>query len=375
MDGEQRLTEKYELFGCIQCGRCSAGCPISLNSALNIRKLIREVTVHQVLEPIYEQGELWDCTTCSICSLRCPRGLKPHEVLISIRSILAEEGNVPATVRDALEETFKHGNPYGQIRSKRFEWAMDLKIKNFSQGDRAEILYFVGCAPSYDPRLQEVSRALVKTFTQAEVNFGILGNEENCCGNEIRRMGEEGLFEMLRADNIKLFHNHEIRHIVTTSSHCYNTFKNEYKDDSFKAEHYTIFVAELIQKGKLSFSKEIKKVVTYQDPCFLGKQNGVYEEPRFILRSIPGITFVDFERCRERSLCCEGGGGRMWIDASDSGQRLGEVRIREAIALGAEIIATACPFCLLKLEDAITTIGLADKIQVRDIIELLAEAI
>jgi Fe-S oxidoreductase len=375
MDKEQSLTEKYELSGCIQCGRCSAGCPISLNSALNIRKLIREVTVNQDLEPIYERGELWDCTTCSICSLRCPRGLNPHEVLINIRSTLAEEGNIPVTIRDALEGTFKHGNPYGQVKSKRSEWAADLKIKNFSQGDRAEILYFVGCAPSYDPRLQEVSRALVKTLNQAEVIFGILGNEENCCGNEIRRMGEEGLFEMLRMDNLKLFHDHRITHIVTTSSHCYNTFKNEYDDDSFKSEHYTEFVAKLIQKGKLSFSKEIKKVVTYQDPCFLGKQNGVYEEPRFILGSIPGISFVDLERCREKSLCCEGGGGRMWMDATDSGHRLGEVRIREAVALGAEIIATACPFCLLNLEDAITTIGLTDKIQVRDILELVAEAI
>ena len=374
MNGEQSLAEKYELLGCIQCGRCSSGCPVSLKSALNIRKIIRDVTVNPDLEPVCEQDELWDCTTCSICSLRCPRGLKPHEVLISIRSALTDEGKVPVTIRDALEGTLKHGNPYGQIRSKRSEWASDLKLKDFSQGDKAKILYFVGCAPSYDPRVQQVSRALVKVFSQAGVDFGILGNEENCCGNEIRRMGEEGLFDMLRDNNLKLFHDYKIKQIVTTSSHSYNAFKNEYQDDGFEVKHYTQFVAGLIEEGKVKFSKKINKVVTYQDPCFLGKQNGIYEEPRFILRSIPGITFIEFERSRERSLCCEGGGGRMWVDASDSGQRLGEIRVREAVELGAEIIATACPFCLINLEEAVTITGLGEKIQVKDIIELVAEA-
>lgn len=374
MSREPSLAEKYELLGCIQCGRCSAGCPVSLESCLNIRRLVREVAVRRGLEPICECRELWDCTTCSLCSLRCPRGLTPHEMLIDLRSMLADKGNVPATVKDALESTFKHGNPYGQPRSQRSEWAADLKIKDFSRGERAEILYFVGCAPAYDPRVQKVARALVQILTQAGVDFGILGSEENCSGNEIRRMGERGLFEILKKDNLSLFHKYRINQIATTSPHCYHALKNEYGDTSFTVSHYTQVIAKLIETGKLHPAQEIKKVVTYHDPCFLGKQNGVYEEPRSILRSIPGITFVELERSRERSLCCGGGGGRMWLDTTPE-QPLAHVRIREAVALGAEIIATACPFCLLNLEDAATTTGLADRIKVRDITEIVAEAI
>jgi len=372
---EQDLAERYELFGCIQCGKCSSGCPISLKSALNIRRLVRELAIHRGRTAVYTRTELWDCTTCAACSLRCPRGLKPNEVIVGLRSHLVEEGGIPVTVRDALEGTFKHGNPWGRSRTRRSEWAAGLEIKDFSQGERAELLYFVGCAPSYDPRVQEVARALTRILKRAGLDFGILGNEESCCGNEIRRLGEEGLFEMLREDNLKLFHEYGIEHIMTTSPHCFNVLKNEYQDGSFEVKHYTQVLAELIEEGKLTPSQGVRKRVTYQDPCFLGKQNGVFEEPRFVLRSIPGIKLIEFERSRERSLCCEGGGGRMWVEASDSGERLAVVRIREALELGVEIVATACPFCLLNLEDAVKTLGVADQLQVKDIAELLIEAI
>jgi Fe-S oxidoreductase len=188
-DTPQNIAEKYELLGCIQCGRCTAGCPVSLRSALNIRKLVREATLDK-LETIYNQRELWDCTSCSTCTIRCPRGIKPHELIIGIRANLIEEGNVPVTARDALEGVFKHGNPWGRIRGKRSEWATGLGIKDISKGDKADILCFIGCAASYDPRAQEVAKALVTILSEAKVDFGILGNEENCCGNEVRRMGE-----------------------------------------------------------------------------------------------------------------------------------------------------------------------------------------
>ncbi|MFC1932795.1 (Fe-S)-binding protein [Chloroflexota bacterium] len=374
-DAQQSIAEKYELFGCIQCGKCTGGCPVTLKSALNIRRLVRAATFQDSLEPIYDQKELWDCTTCSTCTIRCPRGIKPHELIMGIRSALIEEGRVPVTVRDALEGVFKHGNPWGRIRSKRSEWANDLEIKNFAQGDKADVLYFVCCVASYDPRIQEVAKALTKILSKAGDDFGILGNEETCCGNEVRRMGEEGLFEMLVEDNLKLFHSYDISKIVTTSPHCYNVFKNEYQDNKLEVKHYTQYVAELISQGKLIFSNEVKKVVTYQDPCFLGKQNQIFDEPRSIIRAIPGITFIDLDRSRERSLCCEGGGGRMWVEASDSGERLSEIRIKEAVDIGAEILATACPFCLLNLEDAAKITGYEEKIQVRDIAELASMAI
>ncbi len=372
---EQSLAEKYELYGCMQCGRCTSGCPISLKSALNIRRLIWEATVYENREAINERQELWDCTTCSTCTIRCPRGLKPQEVIIGMRAALIEEGHVPTTARDALEGVFKHGNPWGRIRSKRSEWATGLNVKNITQGDKVEMLYFVGCGPSYDPRAQEAAKAIVRSFSKAGVDFGILGNEESCCGSEVRRMGEEGLFEMLVEDNLKLFHSYGINHIVTTSPHCYNVFKNEYQDIGLEVKHYTQYVADLIDKGKLTFSNKVNKVVTYQDPCFLGKQNKIFDEPRSIISAIPGITFVDFDRSRERSLCCEGGGGRMWVEASDSGERLAEIRIREAVDIGAEVLATACPFCLLTLDDAVKVTGYEGKIQVKDIMELVSEAI
>lgn len=373
MDTEQSLAERYELLGCIQCGKCSAGCPVSLTGPLNIRQLIAKITVHRDLESIFEQPELWDCTTCAVCTLRCPRGLEPHELVIAIRSALAEEGNIPAAARDALEATLKQGNPYGQVRSQRAEWAADLDVKDFSQGDKAEVLYFVGCAPSYDPRVQEVARALVKILTRAGVDFAILGNEETCCGNEIRRMGEEGLFEMLKENNLGSFTRYGVRQIVTTSPHCYNVIKNEYQDSNLEVRHYTQFLAELIEKEKLTFSREVKKRVAYQDPCFLGKQNLIFDEPRFVLQSIPGVTLVEFERSRERSLCCEGGGGRQWVDVSDSKERLADIRVEEALELEVEVLATACPFCLLNLEDAVKTQGVAERLQVKDIAEMVLE--
>jgi Fe-S oxidoreductase len=220
-----------------------------------------------------------------------------------------------------------------------------------------------------------MAKALVTILSKAEVDFGILGNEESCCGNEVRRMGEEGLFELLVEDNLNLFHSHGISRIVTICPHGYNVFKSEYRDPSLEVRHYTQFLADLIEQGKLTFSREVKKVVTYQDPCFLGKQNKVFDEPRRIITAIPGVTFVDLDRSRERSLCCEGGGGRMWVEASDSGERLAEMRIRQAVESGAGIIATACPFCLLNLEDAVKTTGYGEKIEVKDIMELVSMAI
>ncbi len=373
-NAQQSIGEKYELLGCIQCGRCTAGCPVSLKSALNIRRLIREVIVDR-LNKIYEQRELWDCTTCSTCTLRCPRGIKPHELVIGIRAALVEQGNIPVTARDALEGVFKHGNPWGRIRSKRSEWANGLAIKDVSKGDKADVLCFIGCAASYDPRVQEVAKALVNTLSRAGVDFGTLGNEESCCGSEARRIGEAGLFEMLVEDNLNLLHSYGIRQIVTICPHGYNVFKNEYRDPSLEVKHYTQFVADLIKQGRLTFSGEIRKVITYHDPCFLGKQNKVFDEPRSIISAIPGVTFVELDRSRERSLCCEGGGGRMWVEASDSGERLAEMRIRQAVDSGAEILATACPFCLLNLEDAAKTTGYGDRIEVKDIMELVSTAI
>lgn len=321
---------------------------------------------------LHDKNEVWDCTTCSTCSYRCPREAKPMDVVVALRSFLLENGNVPRNLVEILEGIFKHGNPWSISRSRRSEWAKELNVKYASEVKNAGLLYFVGCTPSYDLRSQGVAKAIVDNLNKLKIDFSILGNEESCCGNEVYSIGEMGLFEELKEYNLTIFDKYHVEQIITTSPHCYNAFKNRY-GTKLQAIHYTQYFAELLDSGKLKPSKKLRKTVTYHDPCFLGKHNDVYEEPRKLIENIQGVRFIEMSRSRKRSLCCEGGGGRMWYDIP--GRRLSEKRIEEALDMGAEIIATACPFCLLTLEDSVKTMGNEDKIQVKDVAELVAEAL
>jgi Fe-S oxidoreductase len=368
------FVQDYHLNLCIQCGTCTGGCPVKFRSPLNMRRLVRQTVYTDNPSSLFKKPELWACTTCSTCTLRCPTGVRNVDLIMGIRNFLAQKGEVPSTIRDALENTLLHGNPWGRFRDRRADWAKDLGVKTLGEAT-ADTLLYVGCAPSYDPRVQSVSMALVKILKEADLDFAILGKKETCCGNEIRRMGEETLFKKLVKDNTTLFKKSGIKRIITISPHCFNAFKNDYPDLDLPVLHYTQILANLLETGKLKISKAVKAVATYQDPCFLGKQNLIFEEPRKVLTSIPGLEFAEMERSRQRSLCCEGGGGRMWAEGGTEGTRNGEIRIKEAVALGAKVIATACPFCLLTLEDAVKISGSTDQILVKDISELVAEAI
>ncbi|MGQ9509265.1 MAG: (Fe-S)-binding protein [Thermodesulfobacteriota bacterium] len=366
------FTHEYNLSLCIQCGTCTGGCPVKFRSPLNMRKLVHQAYFSS--DPsLFKRPEWWACTTCSTCSLRCPAGVKNVELIVGIRNYLANHGEVPSTIREALENTLLHGNPWGRFRDRRMDWAKDLDIKLLGEMS-SETLFFIGCAPSYDPRIQSISRALVKIFQKAGLDFGILGKKESCCGNEIRRMGEQALFRKLVKDNTNLFKKTGAQRIITISPHCYNAFKNEYPELNISVKHYSQVLAHLIETERIKFSKRFDVSVTYQDPCFLGKQNRIFEEPRKILTSLPGVNFIEMERSKERSLCCEGGGGRMWTEGFTEGTRNGEIRIREAVGVGAKILSTACPFCLLTLEDAIKTSGFSEQIMIKDIAEFVAEA-
>ena len=367
------FIQDYHLNLCIQCGTCTGGCPVKFRSPLNMRRLVRQTFFTPNPSPLFKKPELWACTTCSTCTLRCPAGVKNVELIMGIRNFLANQGEVPSTIRDALENTLLQGNPWGRFRDRRADWAKDLRVKILGE-ETTETLLYVGCAPSYDPRVQNVSTALVKILQKAEIDFGIFGKKESCCGNEIRRMGEQALFKKLAKDNTNLFKKFGIKKIIALSPHCFNAFKNEYPDLNIPVQHYTQVIAELIETGKLRMTKALNLSATYQDPCFLGKQNLVFDEPRKILTSLPGLEFAEMERSRQRSLCCEGGGGRMWAEGGTEGTRNGEIRIREAVALGAKVMATSCPFCLLTLEDAAKTSGLTAEIMVKDIAELVVEA-
>ncbi len=374
---ELDFITKYDLLGCIQCGRCTGGCPVAMRTPLRVRCFMYDTQNEERLEELSERPEIWDCTTCYTCAARCPKGLEPLEVLIGLRSIQIEEGRVQPTVRDALESIFKDGNPWGSPRAKRLDWIKDLEVKILEPEaeETTDVLLFICCTDAYDPRVMKVAQALVKVLQAAEVDFGLIGEDESCCGSEVRRLGEEGLFEMCDEENVELLNSFNVNRIVAISPHCYNTLKKEYHGLKHPVLHYTELVAQLLEDGKLQLKGEIPKVVTYHDPCFLGKQNDIYDEPRYIITRIPGVEFREFDRCRERSLCCEGGGGKMWVESESKEERLAEIRVTDAKELGAEVIAVACPFCLLTLEDATKVKGIEEEMRVADILELLAEAL
>lgn len=378
------MAERLELFGCIQCGKCTGGCPVARKTVLNIRDLIYHMLVDTDME-VNGHEELWDCTACFNCVERCPKDVQPAELIIALRGELVEGGRIPETVGTALMSIFRQGNPSSMARQDRELWADGMEDSLQRGKDAAQsgcdLLYFVGCIPSYDPRAQPVPRALMRVFDQLGLNVGLLGTAETCCGNEVRRMGEAGLFEMLVEENGEAIRGIGARQIVTTSPHCFNTFKNEYGLGEMEVLHYTQLLAGLIDAGKLAFSGTMASeegkdtVVTYHDPCFLGKQNHVFDEPRAILEAIPGVKLVEMDRSRERSLCCEGGGGRMWVEGTNLEERLAFQRVQEAADTGADILAVACPFCLLTLEDAVKVQNLEDQLRVMDIMELVDVAL
>ncbi|MFQ6065588.1 MAG: (Fe-S)-binding protein, partial [Candidatus Bathyarchaeia archaeon] len=233
------------------------------------------------------------------------------------------------------------------------------------------------CSPAYDPKNQEIARSMVSIFDSLGVDFATLGTEEWCCGDHILRLGEKGLFEILAEHNLSLFEKFDAERIVTLSPHCYNTFNNDkpYSDAGLQVQHYTLYVAEAIERGKLKLSKAIKKRVTYHDPCFLGKRNEIFDAPRQILESVNGLELVEMKRVRENSFCCGGGAGRVWTEDAVPEKRPCVNRVREALELGVEVIATACPFCVTTLEDAVKVLDAEDKIVVEDILGLLKDAI
>jgi Fe-S oxidoreductase len=370
----QQLAHKYELYGCVQCGKCTGSCPVSLKSDLQIRRLVYDAISGYGNKFVSERKGIWDCTTCGNCELRCPKSTKPVDFICELRSYVIEKGKVPATLRAALESVLKHKNPWNKPAIKRTDWAKEINIKRFDNNDKSDMLLYTGCTPSYDPRCQKIPVALVKIFNNMNIDFGVLGNEECCCGNEMKKMGEFGLFEYLAEENISMFKKYGIKKIVTISPHCYNTFKNDYQefDMEFEVEHYTEYLSKLAETGKLRLNKsDPSRVVVYHDPCYLGKRNKIFDAPRKLLSNIKGIELKEFDRAKERSVCCEGGGGKMWLESAPGVERLSEQRVKEAVELGADIIATSCPFCLLTLEDAVKTTNNEEKIMVADVAELL----
>jgi Fe-S oxidoreductase len=359
---------------CFECGLCDVVCPWNRVRTFSIRKIVREATFG--LTEI-ESEEIWRCTTCGKCPQRCPRDVKQIESGVSLRRIATEYGVFPASVRPIRTVSGSlvgEGNPLNEERKKRADWAEGLFVKPFTEG--MEILYFPDCYCSYDPRLKKVARATANILNKAGVDFGILGAKESCCGESIRKTGDEDVFKRLAKENIKTFIDNGVKKILVSSPHCYHTFKNEYPEFmvNFEVVHISQYLLALINEGRLKLNKEYEKKVTWHDPCYLGRHNGIYDEPREVLKRVPGLELIEMPESREDSFCCGGGGGRIWME-TPKGERFSDLRIEQAINGGAGVLATACPYCITNFEDSRLNRENSEAIEIKEITEIISEVI
>ncbi len=359
---------------CYQCGTCDTVCPWNRVRKFFLRRMINQAKFGVVP---FESEDLWLCATCRRCVQQCPRGVEIIDIMRAMRRILVPDGVVPASIpnlRGIMTSIASVGNPWGQQPKDRANWAKDLEVKEFVED--TELLYFPCCYPSYDPRLRKVAQATASTLQRAGVDFGILGSKENCCGESVRKAGNETLFKRLARENIKTFIDNGVKKILASSPHCFHTFKNEYREfkADFEVVHVSQYLSQLLNEGKLKPTKEYPKRVTYHDPCYLGRHNGIYDEPRNVLKKIPGLELVEMANSREDSLCCGMGGGRIWMETAKE-ERFSNIRLEQAIQTGAEVLVTSCPYCITQFEDSMLTLKNSEAIQIKDITEILQEVL
>ena len=360
-----------EVFNlCFQCGLCDAVCPWNKVRPFSMRKIIREATFG--LTEI-DGEDIWRCTTCGKCTQQCPRGVKQIDIGVSLRRVASEYEVFPASVRSARTaraSLISEGNPLQGERKKRADWAKDLSVKTYTEG--MEALYFVGCYLSYDPRMKKVATATANILNKAGVKFGILGDKESCCGESIRKTGSEEVFKNLAKENIKTFIDNGVKKIIVSSPHCYHTFKNEYPEFmvNFEVIYISQYLLELINDGRLELTKEYEKKVTYHDPCYLGRHNDIYDEPRETLKKIPGLELVEMIDSRKNSLCCGGGGGRIWMDTPKE-ERFSDLRLEQANEVGAQVLVTSCPYCITNFEESRLNMEYEDILEIKDITEIV----
>ncbi|NMB42090.1 MAG: (Fe-S)-binding protein [Firmicutes bacterium] len=376
----KEIIEELKEYGgeaskyCYQCGKCDTVCPWNRVTDFSMRKLIREATFGL---PEVELEEVWRCTTCGKCPDECPRDVKQIDNVVAMRRLATGYGvsnELLRPVRSASASLAAEGNPFVQERANRADWAEGYDVKEFTE--EMDILFYPGCMPSYDQRMKKVAQAVSEILNKAGVEFGILGTKENCCGESIRKTGHEDLFKTLARENIKTFVENGVKRILVLSPHCYHTFKNEYPEFkvNFDIVHISQYLCELLNEGRLQINKEYEKKVTYHDPCYLGRHNGIFDEPREVLNKIPGLELIEMAESREDSLCCGMGGGRIWIDTKME-ERFANLRIEQAVDLGVEELVTSCPYCIDALEEGRLGLNYEDVLEVKDITEILREVI
>ncbi|MFZ5644324.1 MAG: (Fe-S)-binding protein [Bacillota bacterium] len=364
-----------EIQKCMQCGLCTASCPwgrMEEKSEYNVREMFH---MGRLGYDGYESDDyLFACTTCNQCAVKCPRGIKIPTVVRSMRSVIAETGGIPKNLKAVLGSISSQGNPWSQEKDERTAWTKGFDVPEFTPDK--EYLLYVCCTSAYDGRSQKVARAIVELLKAAGVSFGIIGNEEKCCGESVRKIGAEEDFQKLAEYNINLFNGKGVKKIITTSPHCLYTFKTEYPEfgGEYEVVHYTELLQQLIADGKLNFSKPVAKKVIYHEPCYLGRHSRVFEAPRDLMGKVPDLNVMEYQNNKDYSLCCSGGGARIWMETK-AGQRFSDVKVTEASEAGAEVIATACPYCIVMLEDALKGQNKDEEMTVKDISEILKESL
>ncbi|MBC8214803.1 MAG: 4Fe-4S dicluster domain-containing protein [Candidatus Marinimicrobia bacterium] len=378
---------------CTECSRCSTICPAyNTDKPLSPMKIITDIRknlyaaemndgeVKPLINGLITENELWSCTTCGACMEACPVLIDHIPTFTDMRRYLVlSEGKPHEQASESLEKTMQSGNPWGFPKNDRTKWAedSDIELPIFSQKKKADVLYWVGCAGAYDPRNQQIAKAMVKIFETAGIDYAVLGTEESCTGDSARRMGEEYLFETLALQNIETLSKYEFKTIVTPCPHCFHTFKNEYPDfgGNYVVKHHTEFIDELIENGQLKPNQHLSGKVTYHDACYLGRHNDIYDTPRNIIQGVMNDgEMVEMEQNKNNSFCCGAGGGNMWYEIND-GERINVVRFEEAMNSGADTVATSCSFCITMMDDAMRVKGQEEKMKVLDIAEIVANGL
>ena len=370
-----------DIFKCYQCGKCASVCPwfqvgtydfpifrLALEAAMGMMAASEDKD-----ELAREIDKIYRCVGCEACMDQCPHGVNIPHIFRAGRRLLVDFGSYPDVLKGIVQKIHNVGNPLGEAREKRPDWASDLGVPTYKAG--MDYLYFSCCIPAYDPRLKSAAQATAGLLKAAGVSFGILGPKESCCGEAIRRVGAEGVFEEVRQANTEAFREAGVTNVVVSSPHCYSSFLKDYPEAGadFAVTHISQVLARLIEEGRLKPKKAFAKKVVYHDPCVLGRQNDIYEEPRQVLRSIPGLELLEVEDfCRNLSVCCGAGSGGLWMEWEKT-ERIAGVRVKQLADTGAEVIAVACPYCLQMIEE--TAKSMQIDIPVMDITEILIQSL
>jgi Fe-S oxidoreductase len=376
--------EGKRILSCIQCGTCAGTCPYGEYMDFPPRRIINLLRRGNV-EEVFHSDSMLRCVACYACMAKCPRGIRLSDILLPLvkEQTLANLPELPAELQQALQNTLRYGNPMGESSRKRAAWAATSKIPVpvLAELKRpVDVLWFVECYTSYYSRGQDNSRAVARLFHALGIDFAILGNEEKCAGDCGQLTWESGLFETLTDYNMAIFHKYKFNRIVTGDAHAFNAFRIRYPMYGFAypVEQTSTFFVPYLERLKPLFKKKLNYTVTYHDACCLGRRSGKYEEPRALLQAIPGIRLVEMAHHRVNSICCGGGGGGMWLDTffkAKGMERLSERRVHEAIRTGADVLAVSCPYEIYRFEDALKVIPHERPMVVRDVVELLAEAL